>query len=167
MRELLGGSRRGDILVFMPSERDIQETCTARTAAGGFVGDRAVVRSVERGRTATGVRSTGVAAGGGGDEHRGDLVHRAADSLRGGHRVGPDQPVPVRHAVPSTAHRAHFAEQCQSTQGPVRPGQRRRLHPALRGGGFPGAARVHTSRDRTLQPGRSGLAFEGLADGGG
>ncbi len=150
----------GDVLVFLPGEREIRDT--ADELAGldarptGKARDRAALLPALGHRAAPGlllaldVRTPRRAR-----HQRGrDLADRARHPLRRRHRRRPDQPLLGADQGAATADRADQPGLGRAALGTLWPGRGRRRDPALRRGGLRGAAGVHRSGDPAHQPGQ-------------
>ena len=156
----------GDILIFMPGERDIRET---GDALRNRFGDQAEIIPLF-GRLSSGDQQrvfapARPAQGGGRDQHRRNLAHHPQHPLRDRFRPGAHQPLQPAHPHPPPAGRADLPEQRQPAQGPQRPRAQRRLHPALFRGGFRRAPGVHPAGDPARQSRRGHPADEGFPAG--
>jgi ATP-dependent helicase HrpA len=123
-------SEAGDVLVFMPTERDIRET---RELLEGSLGAGFEVIGLF-GRMPAAHLCSGIApAGDRGDEYRRDFAHAAARPLR--NRLGPlpHEPLQSAHADEASAGGGYFAKQCESARRARRACAEWDLHPALRG----------------------------------
>ena len=114
---------RGDILIFMPTEQDIRETCET-------LGGRNYLRTVILplfARLGAAEQRRGLCLHRGPQDHRGhqrgrDVHHHSGHPLRGGHGAGADIPVcaPVPDHLPAGG--AHLPKQCRPAPGTMRAG---------------------------------------------
>ena len=158
---------RGDMLIFMPGERDIRETSDLLDGPlRPRGGNHPAVRHVERRRSsnacsrpcdrrkivvATNIAETSLTIPG---------IRYVIDSGPGAH-----QPLQSAHAHQAAAGGGHFAEQRQPAQRPRRPRAGRHLHPAVFGGRFRGAPALHPAGNPARQSGRSHPAHESVSAG--
>ena len=134
---------RGDMLVFMPTERDIHETAkTLRSrplpgdAHGPGDGNPAALRAAFDPGAAAGLPA-GTQAADGHRHQRGRVVaHRAADPLRDRPGHGADQPLFAAIEDPAAADRGGLAGLGRSAQGPLRPRRAGHLPAAVQRGGL-------------------------------
>ena len=165
-----GGGRRcwpkspsGDMLVFMPTEQDIRETCELIEGRGYAGASRCCrcspgFRAPSRRRVFRRRRRA--------QDHRGhqrgrNLHHHPGHPVRGRHRPGPDLPLlaarPRTTALPVMPISRSSADQRMGRCGRVENGVCIRL---LCRGGLPGAPAVHPAGDPALQPGRGHPAHD-------
>ena len=154
----------GDVLVFLSGEREIRDT--AEALQGRLRPDVEILPLYARlsnARAAAACSSrSGARRDRARDERRGDVADRARDPLRGRSRHRPDQPLQRAAEGPAAADRAGLAGVGRPAQGPLRPGRRRDLHPALRRGGLRGAPALHRPGDPPHEP-RQRAAADGRA----
>ena len=122
----------GDILVFCSGEREIRDTADA--IAGMKLFETEVLPLYARlshRRAAPGLRQAHRAPDRAGHQRRRDQPHRARHQVR--HRPGHRAHLPLQPAAQgaAAADRADLAGQRQPAHRPMRPDQRRHLHPAL------------------------------------
>ena len=137
----------GDILVFLPGEREIRETADALRGhhpegRGNPAALRAAVLRGAGARVPPGRRAPHRAR----DQRRRDLAHRARHPLRGRHRARARQPLQLPQQGRAAADRADLAGLRQPARRALRPRRGRRVHPALRRGGLPRPARSTPTR---------------------
>ncbi len=146
----------GDVLVFLPGEREIRDTAdvlsSAVDAAGRRVRRGAALRPALLRRAAQGLRAAQPAPGGAGHQRRGDLADRAGHPVRRRRRRRPHLALLHPHQGAAAADRAGEPGLGQPARRPVRPRRGRHLHPALQRGGLPRAAGVHRPGDPAHQP---------------
>ena len=113
----------GDILVFLPGEREIRDTADAlgqgRPCAGLEV--LASVRTALVGRTAPDFRAAHRAPSRPGHQRGRDISHRARDPLRGRPRDGADFPLRPAHQGPAAPDRADIPGVGQPESRALRP----------------------------------------------
>ena len=146
----------GDVLVFLPGEREIRDTADAlrRPPALRHRG-AAALRAAVGGRAAPRVRSAHCAAPRRArDQRRRDVADRARHPLRRRPRHRAHQPLQRAAEGAAAADRADLAGVGRPAHGPLRPHRRRHLHPALRRGGLRGAPALHRPRDPAHEPRR-------------
>ena len=152
VEEIVRTSRQGDLLVFLPSERDIRET---RERLEGRK-----LRGVEIlplfGRLTAGEQQRVFAPGGPparsvGHQYRRDFPDHSPHPLRRRYRLGAPVALQSPHPHPAPADRTHCAEQCPPTGGALRAGCGRSVHSPLLGAGLSLAPRIHPARDPTRQ----------------
>jgi len=172
---------RGDVLVFLPGEREIRESVSeleqralphtvvlplyARLSAAEqqrvfqLLPQRRVVLATNVAETSLTIAAA--AEGGAGDQRRRDLAHDPGDRVRrrrGGRPREPVQRADGRHAAP---RRAGVEGERRSAQGPLRAHRQRGVLPALRGAGLHRATRAHRSGDQAGRARRRDPAHEG------
>ena len=127
----------GDVLIFMPGERDIRET--SDLLEGPLSGEAEIIPLF--GRLSSGDQQRVFAPA---SRRKIVIATNIAEtsltipghSLRDRFRPGAHQPLQSAHAHQAAAGRAGFAKQRQPAQRPRGRVQNGRLHPALFGGGF-------------------------------
>jgi len=158
VERVLHESSAGDVLVFMPTERDIRET---RDLIDGRRWPRVEVvplfgrlTNAEQQRvfTPTQQRKVIVATN----------IAETSLTIRDRHGAGAPQPLHAAKPHAPAAGRAGLAEQRRPAQGPVRPGERRRVHPAVRRAGLSRPAALRHAGDPAQQPGGRHPAHEGV-----
>ena len=161
---------RGDILIFMPTERHIHET--AKTLRGRPLPGDPTGRETEilplYGRLSIARAAAGLPTGRETPHRhrheRGRVVaDRAADPLRdrSGHR--PDQPLLAAEQDAAAADRGRFPRLGRPAQGPLRAGGAGHLPAAVCRAGLPGPRRLHGPGNPADQPGRRHSADQGPA----
>jgi HrpA-like RNA helicase len=129
---LLQERRRGDILIFMPTEQDIRDTCELiRGRRYRRDGSHSAFRAFVRRRTAAGIRTGQGTQNYRGHQRRRDLHHHPGHSLCDRHRSCADQPIHAALAHQHPARGSDFAKQRRPASRPLRPGGQRHLHPPL------------------------------------
>ena len=144
---------RGDILVFLPGEREIRETeQRAARAEPPAHRDPAALRAPVGRRAGEGVREHPAASRDPRHERRRDVGHDPGHRLR--RRHGRRAPLALRSALghDAPADRGDLAGERRSAEGPLRSRARRHLRAPLRRGELRGASGVHRSR-RSSGPG--------------
>ena len=141
----------GDILVFLSGEREIRDTAEALTRhqQGALFPYEILplVRPAVLRRPAQGVPDRRQSADRARDQRGGDLSYCAGHPLRDRHRARPHLALQPPAQGAAAADRGGLAGVGQPAQGPLRPGRRRHLHPALLRGGLPRPAGVHRAGD--------------------
>ena len=154
-------STRGDVLVFMPSERDIRETrdllsSRLRERRRGTSGVE-VLPLFSRLSAAEQHRVFGLPRGPPHrhrHQHRRDLPDHPGNPLRRRHRPGPHLALQPPHPDPAAADRGDQPLLGRAAQGALRPRRGRDLRAPLRRGGAAGAAGAHAAGDPARQPRR-------------
>ena len=147
----------GDILVFLPGEREIRDTAdvlskltTRPTDAFDVV---PLVRPAVLGRAAQGLRAAQPPPGGAGDQRRRDLADRAGHPVRRRRRSRPDLAVLPAHEGAAAPHRAGQPGVGQPAVRALRPRRGGHRDPALQRGGLRVPPRLHRPGDPAHQPG--------------
>ena len=148
----LSAEGSGDILVFLPGEREIRDTADALSGHGAARGGAALLAALRR-RAAQGLRATLRAPGGAGHQRRRDLADRPRHPVRRGHRRRADLALLRAHQGAAAADRGDQPGLGQPALRSLRPGRRRHRDPALLRGGLRGPPGVHRARDPAHQPG--------------
>ena len=135
-----GPRASGDILVFCSGEREIRDTADAlrrkELPHTEVLPLYARLSSAEQHRV---FASAHRPAGGAGHQRRRDLADRPRHPLRRRPRHRADLPLQPPAQGAAAADRADQPGQRAAAGRPLRPGRRRRLHPAVRRGGLRGA----------------------------
>ena len=148
----------GDVLVFLPGEREIRETAELLrrgmqrrpyAAARG----PAAVRAALGARAEPGVQRRRGTADRAGDQRGRDLAHGAGHPLRDRSGTGARQSLLAAQQDHAAADREDLAGQRQPAQGALRPRRRRHLRAALRRGRFRRATALHRSGNAALLAG--------------
>ncbi len=150
----LSAEGAGDILVFLPGEREIRDTADVLDGSGATEparGGSALLAALGR-RAAPGVPAPRWPAGGPRDQRRRDLADGPRHPVRRRHRCRAHLAVLRPDQGAAAAGRADQPGLGQPALRPVRPGRGRHRDPALLGGGLRVAARVHRPRDPADQP---------------
>ncbi|MCZ7597708.1 MAG: DEAD/DEAH box helicase [Gammaproteobacteria bacterium] len=153
----------GDILVFLPGEREIREVGAFLAPRLGddveilplyarlSPADQKRIFRPSRGRRvvlATNVAETSLTVPGG--------------ALRRRQRTGAREPLQRRAQGAAASRGAHLARRCRAAQGALRAGARRHLHPAVLRGGLRLAPRVHRPGNPPHLPRIGGAEDEGV-----
>ena len=156
-------SDAGDVLIFLPTEREIQEcrellerSLGAGTEVIGLFGRMPAAEQTRifspgprrRVIVATNIAETSLTI--------------PTHPLRGGRRIVAHQPLQSAHPHQAPARRGDLAKQRQPARGPRRPRAGRHLHPPVRPGGFRQAPALHSTRDPARQSGGGHPAHEGV-----
>jgi ATP-dependent helicase HrpA len=132
------GAGRGDVLVFLPGERDIREISHLLRKEVGFTGEvlplYARLGMAEQRRIFEPGRETGRTAGGAGHQRGRDLAYRARHPLCDRQRPGAYFALQPPLEDPAPAGGAHLAGQCHAAGRTLRPGGSGHLLPALQRG---------------------------------
>ena len=140
----------GDILVFLPGEREIRDTADVLTRLSTRPADAlrrgAALRPAVLGRAAQGLRAAQPAPGRARHQRRRDVADRARHPLRRRRRRRPDLALLRPHQGAAAADRADQPGVGQPALGPLRPGRGRHRDPALLRGGLRVAARSSPTR---------------------
>jgi ATP-dependent helicase HrpA len=120
--------KRGDILIFMPTEQDIRETCDlledshVRPSFGGGTTPRLPAHDRPENRR--------------GHQCGRDIHYDSRHPLCDRHRHGEDFPLQPPHADDESPDTIHLTQQRGTAKGPLRTRPERSVHPALRRRGF-------------------------------
>ncbi len=147
----------GDVLVFLPGEREIRDTADAFDALQERPArDRAALLPAQRRRPAQGLLQPSVhrASRRAGHQRRRDVADRARHRVRRRHGRRADQPLLRAHQGAAAADRADQPGLRQPALRSLRARVRRHRDPALLRGGLRGAPGVHRPRDPAHQPGQ-------------
>ena len=146
---------RGDVLIFLPGEREIRDAHLALSRRKYRV-DRsaAAVRASIRRRAGSRVQTRSAAAHRAGDERRRNLADGAAHPLRRRYRHGARQALHAAQPARTAAHRADFAGRRRPAQRPLRPRRPGHLYTSIRRRRFPVAAALFRSGNPALVAGR-------------
>ena len=147
----VAGEGPGDILVFLPGERDIRE------AARALRGDRGLevlplYARLNHAQQERIFRPGGAPSGGPRDQRRGDLHHRARHPVRGRYRTRPHQPLQLPHPGTAPSRRAGLARLRRSARGTVRAGGAGGVRAALLARGLRVPRAVHPPGDPAHEP---------------
>ena len=131
---------RGDVLVFLPGERDIRELARRlrHNPALDVLPLYARLSQAEQARVFDTASRRGY-QGGTGHQCGGDLDHRPGYSLRDRPGRGADQPLQLSHQGPAPADRAGVPGQREPAPGALRPGCGRRVPATVQRSRFPAA----------------------------
>ena len=148
----------GDILVFLPGEREIRDTADALERPADATARTS--RSCRSTRGSPPPSSTGSSSPHAGTpgrarhQRRGDLADRARHPVRRRHRRRAHLAVLRAHQGAAAADRADQPGLGQPALRPLRPGRGGHRDPALLRGGLRGPPGVHRPRDPAHQPGQ-------------
>ena len=167
----------GDILVFLPGEREIRDAADhlrkhlaqaqaiRRRAARAAGGNPAAVRAVEPAGAGACVRHRWRAAHRAGHQRGRDLAHRARHPLRHRQRAGACQALQLAHQGRAAAGRANQPGGREPARRTLWPRRQRRLHSPVRRGRLCAAATLHRSGNPALVAGRRDPSHEVVAPG--
>ena len=131
------GRRPGDVLVFLPGEREIREAAEVLRKANLRFTEvlplYARLTPAEQQKIFAPMAGTQDRAG---HQRRGNLADRAGHPLCDRQRHGAHQPLQLPRQGAAPAHRAGVAGQRQPAQGPLRAGRGGYLHSFVQRGGF-------------------------------
>ncbi len=152
VEDLVERRERGDILIFMPTEQDIRETCDL--LAGRFregVSDPSPLLETDHSAAAACLQTVD-----GPEDHRcnqrcGNLDHHPEHPFCDRHGTGPDRSVQSPLADGRPSRPADIEKQRRSAEGSLRSRPERDLHPAFQRGGLSSAA-LFTPRRRSSAP---------------
>jgi ATP-dependent helicase HrpA len=158
----------GDMLVFLPGEREIREAAEAlRKHALARPGMSAACTEIlplfsrlSAGEQDRIFKPSGGAAHRAGDQRRRNLAHRAGHPLRDRHRAGAGQALLLPQQGRAVADREDLAGGGAAAGRALRPGGGRRLHPPVRRAGFQRPPAVHRSGNPAFVAGRRHPAHE-------
>ena len=152
----------GDILVFLPGEREIRDTAEAlqQTPSARHRNPAAVFPPVGRRAGRDLQADQRPAAHRAGDQRGGNLAHRAGHPLRDRPRHRAGEALFGAQQGRAAADREDLAGVGQPARRALRPGRRRRLHPPLRRSRLRQPSALHRSRTAALVAGRRHPAHE-------